>query len=531
MTLFTHRIRRRVALAGLVLFAGGCILVSSTTERDRVAAAALGDTVVNAATKAHLIDGSVIVFADGFSLRGRQVRGSGQRFDASRKASVSSNGIAIDSVLGFEVFRRRINPGRTLVYGTVSAVASTLALAAAAIIIFGSCPTVYADSAGTPTLQAESFSYSISPLLAKRDVDRMTVQAAADGVVRLTVRNEALETHHLDHIEVIEVRHRADEVALPSPRGGAIAVSAIETPSGITDGSGRNVARALAQQDDQFFTTDNALLDRAMAGGPTDDALTIAFPHRTGVDSVALVLRARSSLLTTSILYEHLMGRQGARALDWMGEDLQGISSLATLAMWYGNNFGMRVSVQDGEEWQPVIRLMDFGPTAWREVGVVVPALRSADDSVRIRLTFAADAFRIDRLAVGSGVRRVEQRLIPIARAFDSNGGRRTDLEDMLSRADDRDVETGPGSHFSLEFDTARPGSARPSGAGAERSTFFFAAQGYYVEWLRPAWMAEGDKRQRFSPSTTSMRELLRSWKGGRDSLEAFFFTRRVPIA
>lgn len=531
MMSFMHRIRRRLALAVFTVMTGACILVSSTTERERVAAASLGDTVVTSPTKAHLIDGSVIVFVDGFGLSGRRVLGTGQRFDASRKASVASTGIPLDSVLGFEVFRRRINPGRTLVYGTVSAVASTFALAAAAIVIFGSCPTIYADSAGTPTLQAESFSYSISPLLAKRDVDRMTVQPSADGVVRLAVRNEALETHHLDHIEIVEVTHRANELALPSPRGGAIAVSAIETPSAITDGNGRNVARAVAQQDDQYFSTDNALLDRAIAGGPTDDALTIAFPYRAGVDSVALVLRARSSLLTTSVLYEHLMGRQGARALDWMGEDLQGISSLATLAMWYGNNFGMRVSVQDGEKWQPVIRLMDFGPTAWREVGVVVPARKSADDSVRIRLTFAADAFRIDRLAVGSGVRRVEQRLIPIARAFDSNGGRRADLVDMLARADDRDVETGPGSHFSLEFDTGRPGIAQRSGADAPRRTFFFAAQGYYVEWLRPAWMAEGDRRQRFSPSSTSMRDLLRSWKGGRDSLEALFFTRRVPIA
>ena len=531
MTLLTHRIRRRIPVVVFSLLAGGCILISSTTERERVAAASLGDTVVTSPIKAHLLDGSVIVFSDGFRLGGRRVVGAGRRFDASRTRSAASSSIALDSVLGFEVFRRRVNPMRTLVYGTASLAASAVALTVAAVVLFGSCPTVYADSAGIPTLLAESFSYSISPLLARRDVDRMTVQPNADGIVRLAVRNEALETHHLDHIEIIEVRHRPDEVALPSPRGGAIAISAIETPREITDRAGRNVVRAVANEDGQFFTTDDALLDRAIAGGPTDDYLTITLPYRAGIDSVALMLRARSSLLTTSVLYEHLMGRQGARALDWMGEDLQGISSLATLALWYGNNFGMRVTVQNGAEWQPVIRLMDFGPTAWRDVGVVVPALRGADDSVRIRLTFAADAFRIDRLAVGLGVRRVEQRLLPIARAFDSKGVVRTDLVDMLSRADDREVETGPGSQFSLEFDTRPTGGARAAAGNAARSTFFFAAQGYYVEWLRPAWMADAGQRQRFSPSSTSMRDLLRSWKGGRDSLEALFFTRRVPIA
>ncbi len=531
MPWFTARSRRWIPIAVFALLAAGCILVSSTTERDRVAAASLGDSVVTSPIKAHLVDGSVILFSDGFTLSHRQVTGVGKRFDIARKASTASRGIALDSVLGFEVYQRRVNPGRTLVYGAASIAGSVLAIAATAVVLFGSCPTIYADSGGTATLQAESFSYSISPLLAKRDVDRMTVHADASGIVRLAVRNEALETHHLDHIEIVEVQHRPDEVALPSPRGGAIAISAIEAPGSITDRAGRDVAHVVAKEDDRFFTTDDGLLDRAIAGGPTDDFLTIAIHPRAGVDSVALMLRARSSLLTTSVLYEQLMGRQGARALDWMGEDLQGISSLATLAYWYGANFGMRVAVQDGAEWKPVIRLMDFGPTAWREVGVVIPALRGADDSVRIRLTFAADAFRIDRVAIGLGVRRVPQRYIPIARAFDTEGARRTDLVRMLSKADDYQVETGPGSQFWLEFDTTPAGGARKATADPDTRTFFFAAQGYYVEWLRPSWMAEEGRRQRFSPSSTSMRDLLRSWKSGRDSLETLFFTRRVPIA
>lgn len=531
MPWLTARSRHWIPIAALVLAVAGCILVSSTTDRKQVAAASLGDTVVHSPIRAHLIDGGVIVFNDGFTLSRRIVSGSGRRFDVARKASVASQGIALDSVVGFEVYQRLINPGRTLIYAPVSFVASVAAIATAAVVLFGSCPTIYADSGGRATLQAESFSYSISPLLAKRDVDRMTLQADASGVVRLAVRNEALETHHLDHIEIVQVQHRPDEQAVPSPRGGAIALSALEAPTSITDRAGRDVSGMLAQPDDRVFTTDDRLLDRAIAGGPTDDVLTIAVLPRVGSDSVALMLRARSSLLTTSVLYDHLMGRQGVRALDWMGEDLQGISSLATLASWYGANFGMRVEVQDGSEWTPVIRLMDFGPTAWREVGVVIPALRSADDSVRIRLTFAADAFRIDRVAIGHAVRRVAQRNIPIARAYDAEGALRSDLVRMLSKADDYDVETGPGSQFRLEFDTAPARGTPGASADATISTFFFAAEGYYTEWLRPSWIADEEQRQRFSPSSTSMRDLLRSWKSSRDSLETVFFTRRVPIA
>ena len=525
------RSRRRVPIATFSLLAAACVVVSTTTSREPVEASSMTDTEVTSPIRAHLVDGSMILFSGGFTLRESQVRGTGQRFDVSRQQSTASDGIPLDSVIGFEVYQRRVNPLRTLVYGASSLVASVVSITTAAVVLFGSCPTIYGDSSGIATLQAESFSYSISPLLAKRDVDRMTVRPDSAGVVRLAVRNEALETHHLDHMEIIEVRHRPGEVALPSPRGGAIAVSELEAAASTTDRSGRNVSRAVAREDGDYFSTNEQFLDRAIAGGPTDDHLTIAFRKRPGVDSVALVLRARSSLLTTSVLYEHLMGRQGALALDWMGGDLQGIAGLAALASWYGSNFGMRVEVQDGAAWRSVIRLMDFGPTAWRQVGVVVPAVRGADDSVRIRLTFAADAFRIDHLTVAHGVRRVEQRRIPIARAIDAEGALRTDIVRMLSAADDYEVEAGPGAQIWLEFNAAPANGERAPATSASSRTFFFAAQGYYVEWLRPAWMKDAGQRTPFSPSTTSMRDLLLSWKGGRDSLEALFFTRRVPIA
>jgi hypothetical protein len=291
----------------------------------------------------------------------------------------------------------------------------------------------------------------------------------------------------------------------------------------VRDRAGRDISRIVAKSDEIAFSTDNAFLDRAIDGGPTDDQLTITVPRKAGVDSEALVMKARSSLLTTSVLYEHLMGRQGALALDFMGEELGKITTLAKLASWYGGNFGMRVEVQDGSNWRPVIRLMDFGPTAWRTMGLAIPAVRGVDDSVRIRLTFAADAFRIDQISVAQNVRRLEQRFIPIARATDPDGTPRPDVVAMLSKADDREVETHPGDQFHIEFDA---GNAKETSR-----TFFFAAQGYYVEWLRPAWMKNAATAEPFSASRTSIRDLLRSWRGGRDSLETLFFTRRVPIA
>jgi len=513
---------RRIHLLAIGSVVAGACIISSNTDTATVSRAALVGTVVQTPFRAHLLDGDVIVFDEGAKVDSIQVIGSGRRFDVLRATSVPSMGIALDSVLGFEVYQRTVNPGRTVLYSAAATTATVVGTAALAVAIFGSCPTIYGDSAGVPTLQAESFSYSIAPLLAKRDVDRMTVVPGPDGVIRLAVRNEALETHHLDQMEIVEVHHGAGEVAYPSPRGGALVVAEPATPASVRDGAGRDVSRLVARRDEAAFSTDDGLLDRAIAGGPTDDQLTITIPRRMGRDSMALVLRARSSLLTTSVLYEHLMGRQGALALDWMGRDLSRITSLAKLGAWYGANFGMRVEVQDGGRWRQVIRLMDFGPTAWRDVAVALPSTSASDDSVRVRLTFPADAFRIDQAGLAYHARRAEQRRIPIARATDSHGAGRPDLVAMLARADDHEVETHPGDQFWIEFDAGR--------ATPDERTFFFAAQGYYVEWLRPAWMKSAALTHPFSPANSSMRELLRSWKGGRDSLEAQFFIRRVPI-
>jgi hypothetical protein len=471
--------------------------------------------------KAHLLDGSVILYDRGAGISSTHVTGPGMRYDATRASGKAlASPFPLDSIIGFEVVERRVNPGRTLIYSTLTTATSVVASMVLAVAIFGSCPTVYGDSAGVETLQAESFSYAIAPLLAKRDVDRMTVQPGADGVLRLHVRNEALETHHLDHIEVLEVRHAADEIAVPSPRGGPIAIAGM-TPIRAIDRNGRDVTRQVREHDAMFFSASDSTLERAIAGGPTDDQLIITVPRGAGRDSVALLIRARSSLLTTSVLYDHLIGRQGPLAIDWLGRDLSRITSLAKLAQWYGANFGMRIEIQDKDAWVPVIRLLDFGPTAWRTVGLALPAKTASDDSVRVRLTFPADGFRIDQLAVGRRVRRAEQRSIPISRVIDRDGGPRADMRAMLERPDNRDVQTAPGQQFTVEFDAGQ--------AGGSRRTFFFAGQGYYTEWIRPSWMKHDDAAP-FVGRPETMRLLLKDWRGGRDTLEAFFFRRRVPV-
>jgi len=90
--------------------------------------------------------------------------------------------------------------------------------------IFGSCPTVYSDNGAVD--EAELFSNSIAPLFEARDVDRLRAQPDSKGILRLEIRNEAMETHYINHLQLFEVQHAADEFVLPDTQGHPVVVAA-----------------------------------------------------------------------------------------------------------------------------------------------------------------------------------------------------------------------------------------------------------------------------------------------------------------
>jgi hypothetical protein len=481
-------------------------------------------TVVNVATpvKAHLNDGRVAVFEGGVAVSRDTVRGEGQLFSPLRNSSTMVRAIPLSEIVAMESFSTQINAGRTAVYSLAGVAAGALGTMALAVALFGSCPTIYADSAGTLALQAESFSSSISPLLEGRDIDRLQVRADSTGRVVLHVWNEAVETHYINHLELLEIAHRRDELVMPDERGRPLALRGVASLTRAVDRSGRDVLRTVARADEQAFVTSNAIL-AAASSADHDDYIDITAPVAAAGDSVAVVFRLRSSLLNTVAFYDLMLGRPGARSLDWLASDLQRLDVAAELGRWYDAHFGMRVSVPDGAGgWREVARLHDFGPVAWRDVALIVPA--PAGDSVRLRVSFLADQFRIDQVRVASELRRVEPRFIQVAEVRDRDERSHPELAADLRDSDDRYLITGPGQRFSAVFDVGID-------AGEERS-YFVAAQGWYSEWVRTSWIREaGNSGPRpFSPSRSTIDELLRSWEKQRETMEATFYTSRVPV-
>src|SRR6266850_3867702 len=485
-----------------------------------------GDTViVRSAVKAHLIDGSTVLFRTGLEVSHDSAWGSGMRYGLTLRDSAPVAKLPLDSVVGMESYRTELNGGKTIFYSfiaTVGVLVGAIAIACAADPkCFGSCPTFYADSAGVPVLEAEGFSYSIAQLFEARDVDRLRFPADSNGELRLEVRNEAFETHYINHLELLEVRHAGEEMVLPDEQNRPLAVGKLVPFATARDRLGRDVRGVLAVPDGDVYRTPPQILDRAGVGD-LEDAIEIAVPAALGTDSIVVVLRLRNSLLNTILFYDIMLGDPGARSLDWVGYDLRQVGPAVELAQWYQKKMGMQIGVRGGAAgYREIAHLKDTGPVAWKDVAIVVPVLER--DSVRVRLSFPADNWRIDRVTVAASFRRPVPAVHALAEVIDAAGRPDTIARASMSGADGRYLETTAGQRFTVAFD------AGPAPLEGER-TFLLASQGYYTEWVRRGWLAAPRVTRTFVPSDTVLAEAIARWRVTQDTLEARFMATRVPV-
>lgn len=198
------------------LVSSSCLFISTRAYRvDR-----WGDrTAISSPTKAHLCDGSMVVFANGFRVAGNIIVGDGIWFDLTRESSTPVQTISRDSVAFLEYYKKGLQPGPPL--GFLCAPLLFYAAIQNEDIrkaFFGSCPTVYSFEGEKYSLQAECFSYSVSAGLETEDLDRIYQGDAVDGHLVLNVRNEALETHYINQMKVLAVDHSERYEAFPENR-------------------------------------------------------------------------------------------------------------------------------------------------------------------------------------------------------------------------------------------------------------------------------------------------------------------------
>ncbi|MEO8334655.1 MAG: hypothetical protein ABI664_06775 [bacterium] len=481
--------------------------------------------------RAHLTDGSTVVYRQGATIQEGHIVGSGLAYPLLDDThSTVRNRVPLDSVVGVETFEGKVLMAQSV---TLSIAASALTGAATILLlkaVFGSCPTVYSDTGSGAVLQAEGFSYAIAPLLENRDVDPLNVRVDADDMIRLELRNEALETHFINHIELLAVRHARDAVVIPDQGAKLVTVGPATALVAAHDRAGRDIRAALAEADSQLFASAPATVNAAHAGD-LDDWIDLEAGDLPAGDSIAVVLRLRNSLLNTVLLYDGILG--GLDAADWMTGGLQNIGTALDVSRWYTRTMGMHATVDGVPLPTPAAReharLSDVGPIAFRDVAIILPRARRDAKSVRVRLRFVADDWRIDRAVISGSVSRPTPATVHLARVVVPNPARGgppvadTAALRALADADDRYLQTQPGQRMTLEF------AAKPTAADSATS-YLIAWQGWYREWIRGSWLADPARTTPWVPGDSAVSTALTRWRTKRDGLERAFYSSRIPV-
>ncbi len=509
------RLLARGPLLVALLLCSGCIVLVRNVKVQQVDPVA---TTVITPTKAHLRDGSVVLFASGVLIQNDSLMGAGERYDLKLAAVGTVRAIPLDSVLGLETYRRTTDAAASVLASIPATFVGAAATTVLLIALFGSCPTFYTEGPTGRQLEAEGFSYSIAPLFEMRDVDLLR-GVPANGRYVVHVLNEALETHYLNHLELLAVRHPPQQRALPDSRGLPVLVSAATPATHARDAAGRDVTRALRAADKDWFSSQPARLAR-VSEATIEDAIELEFPA-IPADSGALVLRLRNSLLSTVLLYDLMLADAGPLALDWMGQRLDQIGPATELAKWYVSRMGLRVEVADGKGWRSVGRLGDTGPIAWKDVAIPVPTSRG--QRVRVRITFPTDGWRIDQITLAAMERPASVETLPADRVVLADASVDSSSRAALAIPDDRYLITRPGQRFSVEFAAL---DARPD----LHVTYMIASQGYYSEWLRPDWVRRSPASD-FKPGDAALLEAMRRWHARKRTFEKQFYSTAIPVS
>lgn len=499
-----------------------CVMLSSCVVHrlDVIPVEVTEDTpiTIESPVKAHLNDGSTVVFPGGATVADGSIRGLGERFDLTLSSSSAVNEVSLDEVAAMESYQTPVNTGATVAASAGTSVLWVVGGAAAAVALFGSCPTVYSFDDGAPLLESELFSYSIAPSFQARDIDRLGNRSVSDGVLELEVRNEMVETHYIDQIEILEVTHSLDQIAYPDEKGRPLVVGKRLPPSSAVDQSGRDVLNAVRTADDISWMTPDERLANSSADDFTDH-LDFEFQTSADVGNLALVLRMRNSLLNTVLLYDVMLQQQSFGAIDWMGHDLEHFGNKAELGLWYRKHMGLTISVWKNGEYRKVARIGDQGPIAWSERAVRLPA--SDADTIKVRLSFVTDNWRFDQVSLALESESATTRTVSVNEASTPEGDR-SDIPSYLAKADKTYLITKPQDSVSLKFPVGEA-------AHGQSRTFFLATEGYYIEWMRSAWLTQ-EHRTKFRPGDEALLAALSIYSQKRDGLREQFEATKIPV-
>ena len=538
-------------------------------------------------TKAHLIDGSLIVYENGFRMKDNLLSGTGIKYDLNRKAAPFRI-ISVDSIAKIiyydKTLTKSITPddfeGSVHLPTRIQLLDNTLIMAnqgidregnnilcrsnaSASLIqvpldsvlaleyykrawqfaptiltipalvppvslllvaIFGSCPTIYSCDGENYYLEAEAFSYSIAKMFESSDLDRLDNGKEINGTYSIKVTNEALETHYINLLSVLTVEHSKEYEAFPTKDDKIVLFGKESKIVRASSKISDNIIDLISERDDNWYQSDSSIL-KQLTQSVTEDWLDISVEVPDSADKLVLALKIRNTLLNTILLYDLMLDSQDAKAIDWLGSKTSNWFYAWRFYNWYKKYFGLRIQLYDGKEYREITRISDTGPIVWHQEAVELDVKRG--ELAKIRLSFLPDNWAIDWIGISFDTHEnYKSQLHSCSEIRNLNNKNEDDLLKLFSEKDDTYLVTYPGQEYILDFNI-NPVSEK------YKYTYFVKSHGFYIEWLRQQWLRQESTNlsdlPEFELNDYTIMKTAQLWLDKKSSFEKQFYESRIP--
>ena len=475
-------------------------------------------------TKAHLIDGSLIIFRNGFNIGRDGISGTGLFYNPTRKYIRTVDGITMDSVAFLEYYHAQAD-AKTILGGLLGPTVFLGGITNEKIkkAIFGSCPTIYSHDGENYSLKAECFSYSICPATEASDLDRIDGDISSENEFELKIKNEALETHYINQLQLCYVDHQSIYEAYPTIDQDVILFGPNNLVTLVQDKMDNEITSLVSKIDTNWFRTDSSVLAQ-LTYKKVEDWIEVHFKKPEKTKKIVLALCIRNTLLNTILFYEVMLRSAGIHSLDWMaGEGLHPFYGWH-FRKWYIDNFGLKIQIWNGQKFETIKWIGDCGPIAWRQVAISLN-LNCDEENAKIRLVFLPDNWMFDWVGVSAIVEEksiIHSLNCQVLKKIENN-----DINvspDPIINADNEYLVTYPAEAYHAIFQV-------PKQKDNLNRTYFLKSKGYYIEWLRQEWFIpynEDSLVQELKMDDETITKTARLWKSKKNDFEKDFFSSKI---
>lgn len=463
--------------------------------------------------KAHMKNGDLYIFEFWkISDDDKSISGSGQHFDANRDVIPEySFEIPIDSVTIFE-------SNKVQTSGAVAAltVLTGITVAVTAYCIsnpkacFGSCPTFYANINNDEKLLAEGFSSSITPILEREDIDILNNLTDNNGVVTITMKNEALETHVVRSVDLLAFPPIEQPIFYTTEKNFQIAEK-LYSPISCTSDSLDCLDNILTMDGNEHFS----LADSTYLG--EKEFIELTFDELPN-SSAGIIIGTRQTLLSTYLFYQAL-AYMGTEASAWLSKLERADKSITEKIKGVGIELGgieVLIPDENGDYYSAGV-IRETGPLATDIHLLKLPDLPADCKNIKLQLT--RGHWRIDYIALAKLGGQIEPIVIKPSEIKFNLSDENNAVEQLTD--DSQQLITYPGHEYTISYHLPKD---------YWNGSFYLKSQGYYLEWIREEWLEEEDQTLAmlmFFDPDGSLRRLAADYKEVEREMEDYFWGSR----